>query len=102
MAWFLVSGKTYAEGLEVVHGDLVAVEVEEGILEHAAVTVADELLECNSKLKLMGTLDSREDKSIAVQPLGVLRVKVHELLEKNVGNRSHAPMDVVSKFVRST
>jgi hypothetical protein len=30
----------YAEGLEIVHGDAVAVEVEEGILEHAAVAVA--------------------------------------------------------------
>ena len=46
MARFQVSVKTYAEALDVVHGDLVAVEVEESILEHAAVTVADEPLEC--------------------------------------------------------
>lgn len=31
---------TYAEGLDVVHGDGIAEEVEEGILEHAAVAVA--------------------------------------------------------------
>ena len=31
--------KTYAESLEVVHGDTVAVEVEESILQHAAVAV---------------------------------------------------------------
>jgi hypothetical protein len=30
---------TYSEGLEVVHGQVVAEEVKESILEHAAVTV---------------------------------------------------------------
>ena len=34
--------QTYAEGLDVVHGELVAEEVEESILEHAAVAVADD------------------------------------------------------------
>lgn len=31
---------TYSEGLQVIHGDLVAEEVKESILEHAAVAVA--------------------------------------------------------------
>lgn len=39
-----VAEKTYAEGLDVVHGDIVAEEVEEGILKHAAVTVAEGLV----------------------------------------------------------
>ena len=32
--------KTYAEGLEVVNGDIIAEQVDQRILEHAAVTVA--------------------------------------------------------------
>jgi hypothetical protein len=36
-----------------------------------------------------GTL--RENKSIPVEPLGVLGVELHELVEENVGNRCHAP-----------
>jgi hypothetical protein len=39
-----VSGEvnaTYTEGLQVVQGDGVAVEVEEGILEHATMPVAE-------------------------------------------------------------
>lgn len=31
---------TYSEGLEVIDGEVIAKEVEEGILKHAAVTVA--------------------------------------------------------------
>ena len=33
---------------------------------------------------------SRENESIAVQPLGVLGVELHVLAEKNVGNGGHA------------
>lgn len=36
-------------------------------------------------------LDSRENESIAVEPLGALGVEVHELVEKDVGDRCHAP-----------
>lgn len=43
-----------------------------------------------------GFFDSREDESIAVQPLGVLGVEVHELVEENVGNRSHTPRGALS------
>jgi hypothetical protein len=32
--------RTYTEGLEVIHRDLIAVEMEQRILEHAAVAVA--------------------------------------------------------------
>ena len=32
----------------------------------------------------------REDKSVAVQPLRVLGVESHELVEQDVGNRGHA------------
>ena len=35
--------KTYAESLEIVHGQGVAVEVEESILKHAAVAVTDDM-----------------------------------------------------------
>lgn len=35
-----LSADTYSEGLQVIHGDLVAEEVKESILEHAAVAVA--------------------------------------------------------------
>lgn len=33
------SSKSYSEGLQVIHGDLVAVEVQKSILEHATVAV---------------------------------------------------------------
>lgn len=36
--------------------------------------------------------NSREDEAITVQPAGVLGVELHELVEKNVGNRCHAPV----------
>ena len=45
--------------------------------------------------------DSREDESITVQPLGVLRVELHELVEKNVGNRRHTPVMLVSQAILS-
>ena len=32
----------------------------------------------------------REDKSVAVQPLRVLGVELHELVEQDVGDRRHA------------
>jgi hypothetical protein len=35
------NGKTYPEGLQVVDRDGIAVEVEEGILKHATVPVAE-------------------------------------------------------------
>jgi len=36
----------------------------------------------------------RENKSVAVDPFGILRVKLHEFVEKNVGNRCHAPTNL--------
>lgn len=38
--WRVRGAKTYAESLDIIHGELVAKEMEEGILKHAAVTVA--------------------------------------------------------------
>lgn len=54
--------------LEVVDGDLVAEEVEEDVLESASVTVG-------------------ENEPVAVDPLGVLGVRVHEA-RCGEGNRS--------------
>lgn len=39
---------------------------------------------------VMRVQNSREDKSISVQPLRIFRVEVHELVEENVGGRSQA------------
>jgi hypothetical protein len=39
----------------------------------------------------------REDEAISVQPLGVLGVELHELIEKDVGNRCHAPENATSQ-----
>ena len=41
--------------------------------------------------------DLREDESVAVQPLGVLGVELHELVEKDVGNRRHTPRTTLVK-----
>lgn len=38
----------------------------------------------------------RENESIPVQPVGVLGVELHELVEENVGNGSHSPSMEVS------
>ena len=59
------------ERLEIVHGDLVAEEVEEGILQHAAMAVG-------------------EDKAISVGPVGVLGVEAHELIEEDMRGGSQA------------
>ncbi len=70
--------------------------MEESILKHATVTVPVQIVSCVTE----GTryqIDSgglREDKSIAVNPIGVLRVEFHELVEKDVSNRCHAPRAV--------
>ena len=83
---------TYAEGLKVVHGQSIAVKVEEGILKHAAVAVADDVV----KMRVLGEAGygrySRENEAITVGEVGVLGVEVHELLEKNVSNGCHAPI----------
>lgn len=41
--------------------------------------------------QVRGYLYIREDESIPVQPVGVLRVELHELVKEDVGNGSHAP-----------
>ena len=82
--------KTYTEILEVLDGQGIAEEVQQGILQHASVTVTER--------KMLGVIGiwcvfcrhSRENESIAVQPLGVLGVELHVLAEENMGNRSHA------------
>lgn len=60
-----------AELLQVVDGDAVAEEVQQGVVQHAAVAVG-------------------EDEAIAVEPLGVLGVEGHELVEQDVGDGGHA------------
>lgn len=61
---------TYSEALQVIHRDGIAEKVEESILKHASVTVG-------------------ENKTIAVDPVGVLGVEVHELVEKDVSHGGH-------------
>ena len=34
--------------------------------------------------------DSRKNESITVDPVGILRVECHELVEEDMGGRSHA------------
>lgn len=40
----------------------------------------------------MRRINLRENEAVTVQPLGVLRVKLHEPAEENVGDRRHTPM----------
>jgi hypothetical protein len=86
--------ETYAEGLQVIHGDGIAVEVEEGIQEHAAMPVTER--RCVSAL-VIGSLPSnpsrnlRKNEAIPVEPLGVLGVELHDPVEKHVGDGRHAP-----------
>ena len=79
----------YTERLEVIHGDAVSEKVEESILEHAAVAVA--IANTLAKIVLAREIGFiREDKSVTVSPVGILGVKLHELVEENVGHRGHA------------
>lgn len=75
--------------------------MEERILEHAAVAVAGlgknacqshDVARGISLGEEVGQRHLRKDESVAVQPLGVLGVELHELVPENVGNGSHAPV----------
>lgn len=59
------------ERLEIVDAEVVAKQVQQGILEHAAVAVG-------------------KHETVAVEPLGVLGVEGHELVEQDVGDGGHA------------
>lgn len=91
--------ETYSESLDVIDGQGVAEQVEERILEHAAVAVAGlGRNACQShdfargfSPHGVGRQHLREDESVAVQPVGVLGVELHELVPENVSNGSHAP-----------
>lgn len=83
--------QTYSEVLEVIDGDFVAEQVQKSVLQHASVAVAV------SPCQILGYTQhmprpacSREDEAIAVDPIRVLGVEVHELVEEDVGNRCHA------------
>lgn len=54
------------EVLQVVEGELIAEEVEQGVLQHTTVAVG-------------------EDEAVTVEPLGVLGVEPHELVEEHMG-----------------
>lgn len=43
------------------------------------------------EMGVAGGGDSREDETITIQPLGVLGVELHELVEENMGNWGHSP-----------
>ena len=60
-----------AELFQVLDADCVAEKVEEGVVEHASVAVG-------------------KHEAVAVDPVGVLGVEGHELVEEDVGHRRHA------------
>lgn len=102
--------ETYSESLEVIDGQGVAKQVEERILEHAAVAVAGlGRNACQShdfargfslfplQEREVGQKHLRKDESVAVQPFRVLGVELHELVPENVSNGSHAPAQRVQR-----
>lgn len=87
-----VRNSTYTEVLQVIHANGVAKEVKESILEHATVTVPD-LVSYNSfpAIETQNRKKNvRENKTIPVNPVGVLGVEAHELVEEDVGDGGHA------------
>jgi hypothetical protein len=62
---------TYSEALQIIHGHGITEKVEESILKHAAVAVG-------------------EHEAITVDPVGVLGVEAHELVEEDVSHGGHA------------
>ena len=90
--------QTYSELLQVVDRERIPSKVEKRILEHASVAIAggDKQTKVSQQIlkqiePLCAKINLRKDKSIPVEPLGVLGVVSHELGEKDVGNRCHAP-----------
>ena len=45
-------------------------------------------------------MNLREDETVTVQPVGVLGVEVHELVEQNVSNWGHSPVEMKSVCIR--
>jgi hypothetical protein len=90
-----IDAVTYTEGLEIIHGEFIAIEVEESILKHASVAVSvsrrKSLVSHFPCVYLAQRRDVRENESVTVVPLGVLGVKPHEPVEEDVCDRSHAP-----------
>lgn len=87
------SNITYPEGLEVIHGERITIQVEQRVLQHASVTVS---ARATSQQELVVLRDSsskdlREDKSVSIEPFRILGVEPHELVPKNMGHRSHTP-----------
>ena len=64
-------GGTNAEVLQVIHGKVIAKEMQQSILKHAPVTVG-------------------QNETVPVHPVRVLGVEGHELVEKHMGHGSHA------------
>jgi hypothetical protein len=93
----MLSLATYSELLEVLNAQIVAEEVQQSVLQHAAMTVAIchscqlQTRRAETKKVQEKRQNSRENETIPVQPLGVLGVELHELVEEDVGNRCHAP-----------
>lgn len=88
---------TYSESLQVIDAEVVTEEVEESILEHATVSVAKARKgQWTDAVETVVSVDLREDETVTVQPVGVLGVEVHELVEQDVGNGSHSPVTTMS------
>lgn len=96
---------TYTEVLQVVHREGVAEQVQQSILQHATVAVPirsslSGWCSCygNPRSQVetapghagISEQDIRENKTVPVNPVGVLGVEVHELVEQDVGDRGHA------------
>lgn len=91
------------ELLQVVDANLVAEQMQESILEHATVAVAARMsaivkpaaifynlwLKSSYILRMLVWWYLREHEAISVDPLRVLRVEPHELVEEDVGDRGH-------------
>ena len=52
--------------------------------------VSQRVLLCMKNLKNQRGFHLRQDEAISVEPMGVLWVKAHKLVEQNMSNRSHS------------
>ncbi len=91
---------TYSEGLEVINGEFIAAKMEDSILKHASMAVAwgqsgfilGNLQPLKSRIRMdLMTGDLREDKSVPVDPFGILGVVVHDPVEQNMGSWGQTP-----------
>jgi hypothetical protein len=74
-----------AKVFQIVHGQLVAKEMQQSILKHASMAVSDCGVGSNSSRRVA---DLRQNEAITIDPVGILGIEGHEFIEEHMGDGS--------------